>query len=206
MTDTGNFAFNSNNPDIYEMIAELVRIGIDKDAIYNAVFNQYSADRVRLMGYALYKKMQLFPEFHLALITLSDKELQQFNYKIGDTEGLVNMPLQISDVYYSVFMREQPPKPGTLHPVIKLSFRSGYGERLAHDELQRLKSEILIDITLVDSNLPCSGSYVHSCYRRLSPACSVVSFHILCHFLYLHPDQISSASGFCAACLCSGPA
>ncbi|MBQ3673675.1 MAG: DHH family phosphoesterase [Paludibacteraceae bacterium] len=124
MTDTGNFAFNSNNPDIYEMIAELVRIGIDKDAIYNAVFNQYSADRVRLMGYALYKKMQLFPEFHLALITLSDKELQQFNYKIGDTEGLVNMPLQISDVYYSVFMREQPPKPGTLHPVIKLSFRS----------------------------------------------------------------------------------
>ena len=34
------------------------------------------------------------------------------------------MPLQISDVYYSVFMREQPPKPGTLHPVIKISFRS----------------------------------------------------------------------------------
>ena len=136
MTDTGNFAFNSNNPDIYEMIAELLRAGINKDEIYNAVFNQYSPDRLRLIGYALHRKLQLFPEHHLALITLSDEELQRFHYVAGDTEGLVNMPLQISDVYYSVFMREQPPKPGTSNPVIKISFRS-QGDRpvniMAHE-------------------------------------------------------------------------
>ncbi|MBQ7631776.1 MAG: DHH family phosphoesterase [Paludibacteraceae bacterium] len=136
MTDTGNFAFNSNNPDIYEMIADLLRAGINKDEIYDAVFNQYSPDRLRLIGYALHRKLQLFPEHHLALIALSDEELQRFNYKAGDTEGLVNMPLQISDVYYSVFMREQPPKPGTSLPVIKISFRS-QGDRpvniMAHE-------------------------------------------------------------------------
>ena len=136
MTDTGNFAFNSNNPDIYEMIAQLLRAGINKDEIYNAVFNQYSPDRLRLIGYALHRKLQLFPEHHMALITLSDEELQRFHYKAGDTEGLVNMPLQISDVYYSVFMREQPPKPGTSNPVIKISFRS-QGDRpvniMAHE-------------------------------------------------------------------------
>jgi phosphoesterase RecJ-like protein len=43
---------------------------------------------------------------------------------VGDTEGLVNMPLQISDVYYSVFMREERPKPGTPKPRIRISFRS----------------------------------------------------------------------------------
>ena len=124
MTDTGNFSYNSNNPDLYEMIAELMRAGINKDMIYNDVFNQYSADRVRLTGYCLYRKMRLFPKYHLALIALSEEELEQFHFRPGDTEGIVNMPLQISDVYYSVFMREQPPKPGTPKPVIKLSFRS----------------------------------------------------------------------------------
>ena len=124
MTDTGNFSFNSTNCELYEMIAELVRAGIKKDEIYNAVFNQYSADRVRLTGYALYRKMRIYPEYHLALITLSADELERYNYQVGDTEGLVNMPLQISDVYYSVFMREERAKPGTPLSRIRVSFRS----------------------------------------------------------------------------------
>lgn len=124
MTDTGNFSFNSTRCELYDIVAELVRAGVKKDEIYNAIFNQYSADRVRLTGYALYRKMRLYPEYHLALITLSADELERYHYQVGDTEGLVNMPLQISDVYYSVFMREERPKPGTPKPRIRISFRS----------------------------------------------------------------------------------
>lgn len=124
MTDTGNFQFNSSRCDLYEIIAELIRAGVNKDAIYDAVFNQYSTDRVRLTGYALYRKMRIYPEAHLALITLSASELDQYHYQVGDTEGLVNMPLQIADVYYSVYMREERPKPGTPKPRIRISFRS----------------------------------------------------------------------------------
>ena len=124
MTDTGNFSFNSTSCELYEIIAELIRAGIQKDEIYNAVFNQYSTDRVRLTGYALYRKMRIYPEYHLSLITLSADELDRYHYKVGDTEGLVNMPLQISDVYYSVFMREERAKPGTPKSRIRISFRS----------------------------------------------------------------------------------
>ena len=124
MTDTGNFSYNSNNPDLYEMIAELLRAGVNKDEIYNAVFNQWTPDRLRLTGYCLYRKMRLFPEHHLAVIALSHAELKEFRFKSGDTEGIVNMPLQISDVYYSILLREEPAKPGTPNPRIKFSFRS----------------------------------------------------------------------------------
>lgn len=117
MTDTGNFAFNSNNPDLYEMIALLLRAGINKDKIYDAVFNQYSVDRLRFTGYCLYHKMRIFPKFHTAIIALSTEELKRFNFQSGDAEGIVNMPLQISNVYYSCFMREDVDK-------IKISFRS----------------------------------------------------------------------------------
>jgi len=61
---------------------------------------------MRLMGYCLYSKMKIIPEYHTALICLTSKELYKFNFHSGDAEGLVNLPLQIKDVYYSCFMRE----------------------------------------------------------------------------------------------------
>lgn len=124
MTDTGNFSYNSTRAELYDIIAALLRAGAKKDAIYDAVFNQYSEDRVHLTGYALYRKMRIYPEYHLALITLSADELERYHYQVGDTEGLVNMPLQISDVFYSVFMREERAKPGTPKSRIRISFRS----------------------------------------------------------------------------------
>lgn len=117
MTDTGNFSFNSNQADIYHIIAELVRIGVDKDSIYNRVFNTYSVSRMRLMGYCLNQKMKIYPKHHTALIALSKEELLRFNFQSGDAEGMVNLPLQIADIYYSVLMREDKDK-------IKISFRS----------------------------------------------------------------------------------
>jgi phosphoesterase RecJ-like protein len=117
MTDTGSFTYNSNNHEIYTIIAELVKIGIDKDDIYRKVFNTYSEDRLRLMGYCLFHKMKVYPEYRTALITLTMKELSQFNYVNGDSEGFVNIPLSIAGIDFSVFMREDTDK-------IKISFRS----------------------------------------------------------------------------------
>jgi phosphoesterase RecJ-like protein len=112
------------------MIARLISLGIDKDAIYNAVFNQYSVDRIKLVGYCLHKKMRVFPEHHAALIYLNRKELYRFNFQKGDAEGIVNMPLQSKDIHYSVFMREDKATPdemeknGGIKTKIKISFRS----------------------------------------------------------------------------------
>ena len=124
MTDTGNFSYNSARCELYEIVADLIRAGVKKEEVYDAVFNQYSTDRMRLTGYALYRKMRIYPEHHLALITLDANELDRFHYQPGDCEGLVNMPLQIADVRYSVLMREERPKPGTPKPRIRISFRS----------------------------------------------------------------------------------
>jgi phosphoesterase RecJ-like protein len=116
MTDTGGFTYNSNNPEIYIIIKALLEKGVDKDAIYNKVFHTYSEDRLRLMGYCL-NKMEIIPECNAAIIVLTQEELHRFNYKVGDTEGIVNMPLQIESVNKSVLVREDKTQ-------IKLSFRS----------------------------------------------------------------------------------
>ena len=130
MTDTGNFSYNSCQPEMYSIVAMLLTTGINKDAIYDRVFNAYGADRMRLIGYCLYHKMKLFPEYHTALITLNRREIYRFNAQSGDMEGIVNMPLQIKDIYYSVFMREDKIPPhqradaGDARIKAKISFRS----------------------------------------------------------------------------------
>lgn len=106
MTDTGNFTYNSEDPDIYLTISELLKKGINKDRLYSRVCNTNSESRIRLIGYALSQKMQLFPEHHAALIALTQDELKQFKYEKGDTESLVNIPLSIPDISYSIFLRD----------------------------------------------------------------------------------------------------
>ena len=74
MTDTGGFTYNSNDREIYFIISELLSKGIDKDEIYRKVYNTYSEGRLRLMGYVLYDKMQVFPQFNSALVWLTKEE------------------------------------------------------------------------------------------------------------------------------------
>lgn len=117
MTDTGAFTYNSNKSEIYFILSELINKGVDKDAIYNKVFNNWSADRMRLMGFVLNERMKLYSEFKTAILYLSSEDVLKYNFKNGDAEGFVNLPLSIKDIVCSIFVREDSDK-------IKISFRS----------------------------------------------------------------------------------
>lgn len=109
MTDTGAFAYASTRKDVYLIIAELLDKGIDKDWIYRKVFYTSSVTRMRLWGYAMYDKLKVYNKYNAALITLSHGELMRFYASKGDTEGLVNQPLQVKGVRFSCFLREESP-------------------------------------------------------------------------------------------------
>lgn len=118
MTDTGGFSYNSNSPEIYFIISELLTKGIDKDDIYRKVYNTYSECRLRLMGYVL-SQMKVYSGLNSALLTLTMEEQGRFDYVKGDSEGFVNIPLSIKDVCFSAFLREDREK-----DMIKVSLRS----------------------------------------------------------------------------------
>ncbi|MDE6371592.1 MAG: DHH family phosphoesterase, partial [Duncaniella sp.] len=70
MTDTGNFSYNSNDPDLYLIIHDLLRKGIDKDNLYRLVHNNSSVSSLRINGYAQLRTDYLAGG-RVALITLS---------------------------------------------------------------------------------------------------------------------------------------
>ena len=117
MTDTGNFSYNSNHAELYLIVAELVKKGINKDRIYKLAINTSSESRMRLTGYAIAEKMKIYPEHKASFIVLDKNDLTRFNYQSGDTEMLANMPLAIPEVIWSTFFREEK-------DYIKVSMRS----------------------------------------------------------------------------------
>ncbi len=119
MTDTGAFAYNCNKPEVFNIVALLLERGIDKDKIYRRVYYSYAEKRLRLMGYLMYRKMIYIHAAHTAIFSLDMAEMHRFNYRRGDAEGFVNMPLQIKDTKLSISLREDTEK-----PLIRVSLRS----------------------------------------------------------------------------------
>ncbi len=117
MTDTGSFSHNISRPNLFRVVAALMEWGIAAEKIHSNVFHNFSPQRMKLLGHCLNKKMEIFPEYRAALISISKRELEEFNFKPGDTEGFVNYPLSVNNIVFSALFIEKEEK-------IKASFRS----------------------------------------------------------------------------------
>ena len=106
MTDTGGFTFNSNQPEVFFIVSQLLTKGIDKDKIYRNVFHNVSPWAIRLRGYLMSQKLNVFNDLHASYFTISRRDMRDFHFIKGDAEGLVNEPLKIKGMRLSISLRE----------------------------------------------------------------------------------------------------
>lgn len=117
MTDTGSFRYPSVTSNTHLILSELLKTGIRPADIHSAVYDSYSLDRLRLLGFALSEKLKLIDDLPVAYFTLTESELDRFHYQKGDTEGLVNYPFSIKGIRVCALFNESDGH-------IKISFRS----------------------------------------------------------------------------------
>lgn len=118
VTDTGSFRFASTTSTTHRVVANLIDKGIDNSGIHNQLFDNNSYSRMLLIGRAL-QNMKLLPEFKASYITLTQEELDMFNYVKGDTEGIVNYGLSIKGIEFTAIFIEHKDE-----NIIKISLRS----------------------------------------------------------------------------------
>ena len=118
MTDTGSFRFASTTSTTHRVVADLIDKGANNAEIHDNVYDKNSYARLQLLGRAL-NNLKVFPRHKTAYISLSQDELNQFNFKKGDTEGIVNYGLSIENVVFAAIFIEHK-KEG----IVKISFRS----------------------------------------------------------------------------------
>jgi phosphoesterase RecJ-like protein len=117
MTDTGSFRFSSMTADTHQIIAHLIKSGASNHEIHEQVYDNFSIDRTRFLGYCINEKLKIIPEFKAAYIAVSKEELKRYNHQSGDTEGIVNFALGIQGIRLAAFFCERD-------GLIKISFRS----------------------------------------------------------------------------------
>jgi phosphoesterase RecJ-like protein len=117
MTDTGSFRYPSTHARTHEILAALINAGVKNYLIHEKVFDTNTVDRLQLRGYVIAERLELIKDYPIAIMSVSEEELNRFHYAKGDTDGLVNVALSIAGIQVAAFFAE---KDG----VIKISFRS----------------------------------------------------------------------------------
>lgn len=116
-TDTGGLSHNSSRPQTYRIIADLLELGLNKESVHEHIYQMNNLSRLRLIGNALLNKLTVNPDYPVAIIPITLEELETYNYKDGDLEGLVNIPLSVENIYVSIQITQRKER-------VKLSFRS----------------------------------------------------------------------------------
>lgn len=117
MTDTGGFRHSNTTKKVFDTAAALVKHGADPAMVSKLIYDTNTLERMRLMGFVLYEKLQVLPEYRTAYIALRLEDLKKFSSQTGDTEGLVNFGLSVRGIKLAVLVSERKEN-------IKLSFRS----------------------------------------------------------------------------------
>lgn len=117
MTDTGSFAHSIYHPETFDICGKLISPSVDYQLIHSKIYNTFSENRLRLLGFSISNRMTTLDEYHTAYIYLTKADLESFNYQVGDTEGVVNFPLMIDEIRMAVLITER-------QGVIRFSFRS----------------------------------------------------------------------------------
>ena len=116
-TDTGGLSHNSARPETYRIIADLLELGLDKAFIHEQIYQMNNLSRLRLIGNVLLNKLQVDAKYPLAIMPITKEELERYDYKDCDLEGLVNIPLSVHNISVSIQITERKER-------VKLSFRS----------------------------------------------------------------------------------
>lgn len=116
-TDTGSYRYRGTNANTLRVGAALVDKGVKPGELNDKINNSSSLQRLKLTGHAINNCLNIIEEKGIAYFYLSLKDLEAFDYKPGDTEGLVNMALGVETVKISVLFKQDEDK-------IKISFRS----------------------------------------------------------------------------------
>lgn len=118
LTDSGSFRFPKTTGTTHRIIADLIDLGVENTEIPTLLFDNSSYGRLQLLGRAL-QNMKILTDHKTAYTTLTQDELNTFNFVKGDTEGIVNYGLSIKGIVFTAIFIENKEE-----NIIKISFRS----------------------------------------------------------------------------------
>ncbi len=117
ITDSGSFRYPNVTARIHRIVAGLIDAGLQHTEVHNLIFDTFTEKRLRFFGHCIKDKLVVLPQYRAAYISVTKEELKEYEIKTGETEGLVNYPLNIAEVVFAALIIDR-------EHIVKLSLRS----------------------------------------------------------------------------------
>jgi len=141
-TDTGWFRFSNTRPQSHDLVARMLRLGVDQSEMYRKLEQSARPEKLALQLRAL-DSLRLLMGNRVAIMVLKAEDFLETGAKLDETERFVDIPQSVSTVELVVLITEPPPhhkkrsitppnEPNTPAPIppsqaVRLSFRSKPG-------------------------------------------------------------------------------
>lgn len=116
-TDTGHFMHSNTTVEVFGIAKALCEYGIDIGAVNHAIYCSKSFNKIKLTARAL-SAIQLHEDGKIALMIISQEDMNACGCTSEDTEGLIDNCSSIKGVEIAISMCEQP------GAVFRVSFRA----------------------------------------------------------------------------------
>lgn len=104
-TDTGSFKYESVTYRTHEIVAQLIKVGINKKNININLYESRSMERTRLFIKAL-SDLRTYNKDQIAAVKIKNKMLEETKSKMEDTEGIVSFIREIDSVEVACLLKE----------------------------------------------------------------------------------------------------
>lgn len=104
-TDTGRFMYDNVTDQTHEIIADLIRIGIDKGNINIQLYSSRSMEKTRLFIDVL-STLNLYNNDKIAIVHVTQKMLEETGTSLDDTEGIISFVREIEPVEVACILKE----------------------------------------------------------------------------------------------------
>lgn len=117
IADTGSFSFSNTSPEVFELTARMVRLGLDVEDLRSKYDSQWTLAKANLWGHLL-QSIRLEDEGRIALVEVHLHDFAKTGAAQCDLEQFVELMRCIVGVRVALLVREDAPD------TIKISLRS----------------------------------------------------------------------------------
>ena len=131
LTDTGRFQYSNMSLEVYDVIKDLVKNGVDVNFVYRQVYGKKSRSYISFMQILFdnLEYLEVLDSYQLAISYIEDEQLKNYKITVDDTDGAVDYLRDIDGIEIACFI-----KPAGVG-IYKLSLRSK--EFVAVDEIAK---------------------------------------------------------------------
>jgi len=105
-TDTGFFTFDNTTPEVMELAARLIRLGMSPGSVNSKIRNQWAVNRFKLWGESL-ATTELFFEGKVAVVHITQGMFARTGTSTADCEEIVNFLRRLRGTRAAVILREE---------------------------------------------------------------------------------------------------